>query len=76
MTPHQDIKLTQILVDVAQEHGVDTHWLKYGGQTRVLVGMRREVAQKARALGYSLPAIGWLLGRHHTTIMNLLRVEL
>jgi chromosomal replication initiation ATPase DnaA len=39
-----------------------------------LVSRRRFIAAKMRAAGYSLPAIGRALGgRHHTTILYLLR---
>jgi chromosomal replication initiation ATPase DnaA len=37
-----------------------------------IVKVRRVFAQSARTLGYSLPAIGAALHRHHTTVMNLL----
>jgi chromosomal replication initiation ATPase DnaA len=37
-----------------------------------IVKVRRIFAQSARELGYSLPAIGAALHRHHTTVMNLL----
>lgn len=33
---------------------------------------RRQIARELREKGYSLPAIGRAMNRHHTTVMNLL----
>lgn len=38
-----------------------------------IVGKRRDVAKEMRKLGYSFPEIGWAMGKHHTTILNLVR---
>jgi integrase len=38
-----------------------------------LLARRRFIAAKMRAAGYSLPQIGRALGRHHTSVLSLLR---
>lgn len=40
---------------------------------RAMVAVRREIAIKARAAGFSFPEIGRALNRHHTTILHLVK---
>lgn len=65
--------LQDILAEVARQHGIKPRVLVAKGNHRHLVEIRAKVAIIARKQGYSLPAIGRLLGnRHHTTVLHLL----
>lgn len=53
--------------------GTTVDEIRQGGRsTRRAMARRMFVASKMRVEGYSYPEIGRALGRHHTTVMNLL----
>lgn len=72
-------RLLPEVLAVADRHGVQFDDLFRRGErgglchTLRLVAVRREVAVNFRADGYSYPAIGLVLGMHHTSIMAMLR---
>jgi chromosomal replication initiation ATPase DnaA len=69
-----DLTRLQIIVyDTCVEFNTEQHYLLHGGNHQALVNVRRKIAWRARAEGYSLPQIGRALNRHHTTVLNLLR---
>lgn len=59
----------------ARELGVDGYVLLGRGRWASIVKVRTTIARELRAAGYSLPEIGRVLNRHHTSIMNLLNEE-
>lgn len=61
-----------IIVELCDKYEVDKNKLLSDRRDACLVEKRRLIARELRAMGYSYPAIGYLLNRHHTTIMNLL----
>jgi chromosomal replication initiation ATPase DnaA len=66
----------EIITQVCVKHEVVTQalWSKRGMKGTVeLTEVRREIAQKLRALGWSLKRIGLKLGVHHTTVLYYLR---
>lgn len=65
-------QLVDLLAGIAEKHGISVHRAKYGGRTHMLVDIRREFVRAARSLGYSFPKIGWALGCHHASAINLL----
>lgn len=70
---HKDSTVIEpLLVAFAADRGVELCELMGRSQKPEMVAIRRAFAAKARTLGYSLPAIGRALGRHHTTVLNLL----
>lgn len=70
---HTDVDGWRTAGEVAHQYGTTIRALIGPCRARVLVAARAEVARRLRARGWSLRAIGELLGsRHHTTILNLL----
>lgn len=67
----EQAQLVDLLAGIAKKHDITVHRVKYGGRTRVLVKIRREFVRVARGLGYSFPKIGWALGCHHASAINL-----
>ncbi|SRR6266852_6924621 len=65
--------LHQLLHHIARDHQTPVEEVTRRGNAPAMVAIRREVAKKAREQGYSLPRIGMLLNRHHTTILQLLK---
>jgi chromosomal replication initiation ATPase DnaA len=63
--------LRDMLGQVAGSHGVSVDELIVHNNTPRMVGARREFAVWARSQGYSLPEIGHILNRHHTTVLAL-----
>ena len=59
---------------VCQERGLAVEDLLSGSHAWELVAARRLVAHELRVRSLSLPAIGRILHRHHTSILYLLRV--
>jgi chromosomal replication initiation ATPase DnaA len=64
---------TEVIRRHAYEHEVLVVDVLGTGRRRELVRARQAVALELRGSGYSLPEIGRHLGRHHTTILYLLR---
>ena len=64
--------LQDILAEVASRHQITPRVVVAKGNRKYLVAIRAEVAKLARKQGYSLPDIGRLLHRHHTSILYLL----
>lgn len=60
-----------IIVELCVKYEVDKCEL-LSKRRGALVKKRRSIAKDLREMGYSYPAIGKLLNRHHTTIMSLL----
>jgi chromosomal replication initiation ATPase DnaA len=65
--------LAAILDSCSAAFGFTVHELAGPSHSRALVAARREFAREARRQGYSFPEIGRALGRHHTTIMHLVK---
>lgn len=74
--PHAELdaaakELAQV---VAREHGLELAELIGGrGRAPYLVRARRDFWARLRAAGRSLPEIGRLVGRDHSTVLNSLR---
>jgi len=65
--------LLQIVEDTAAEWRVSVDAIQAKSNAPGIVRIRREIAQKARRAGYSMPQIGKAIHRHHTTVIHLLR---
>ena len=59
---------------IASAAGVTVDHLRGSSRTRAMVEVRRIVAAYLRRRGCSLPEIGRILNREHTTVQHLLRV--
>jgi len=66
-------EIMRIVQAVCTEHSMPPEEVLAKSNRRSVVGVRREIAKLARARGFSFPQIGGALGKHHTTIINLLR---
>lgn len=64
-------ELFSIMREVAREGGVPLGLLRAKNNTAKCVELRRRVALRARQKGFSFPAIGKALGKHHSTIVHL-----
>ena len=62
-----------ISVAIARRHGRVPLAVFAENTDRKSVAARREVAHMLRALGWSLPRIARALGRHHCSVLGLLR---
>ena len=60
------------LARICEAHGITIEDLRGPSHAAVYVQARRCAARELRARKLSLPSIGRLLHRHHTTILNLL----
>ncbi|HEY7202437.1 MAG TPA: hypothetical protein VIC57_19615 [Candidatus Dormibacteraeota bacterium] len=58
---------------IALSAGLSLQVLRGPGRTRELVRVRRLIANHLKSRGCSLPAIGELLNRDHSSVVNLLR---
>jgi hypothetical protein len=65
--------LHALLVSVASDTGVSAITMQGPMQNQRVIRARRIFARRAKERGHSLTAIGAMLHRHHTTVMNLLR---
>lgn len=70
-----DPVLTARAVVIAMEHKLDLRWIRARNRDPHVVIARIEIARALRAGGASLPTIGAVLRRDHSTIMYLLRRE-
>lgn len=60
-----------VIRDVASEHGVTVATLTGHGQTKTLYAVRNELYWRLRTrCNLSFPIIGWLVNRHHSTVMH------
>jgi chromosomal replication initiation ATPase DnaA len=62
-----------ILVTTCRELGVAVGDVRGPVRKARLAIARREVARRCSAAGYSLPAIGRILCRHHSSVLWMLR---
>lgn len=58
---------------VAATHGVHTADLMGRSKSRSVARARQEAMVRVRALGYSLPEVGRIFGRDHTTVVHACR---
>lgn len=65
-------ELAELLEAIAGDHDLTVEVIVGHSNEAPLVKARREFAKQARARGYSFPVIGRAMGRHHTTVINLL----
>lgn len=65
--------LAGIISEVSAERFMTLEALMSKNNGRQVVDARRQIAVRARQVGYSYPAIAAALGKHHTTIMHLVR---
>jgi chromosomal replication initiation ATPase DnaA len=66
------VELSNLLSSVANRNGLTVEELLERDNSPSLVKVRRQFAAEAHAKGFSLPEIGRVLHRHHTTVLNLL----
>ncbi len=66
-------KIAEIMSTVSASLQIPVTEILSKSNTKSLVAARREIAVLARAQGYSLPQIGAALGKHHTTVLHLLK---
>lgn len=66
-------KIYPIILNVAEETGYPVEVILGSDTRHKLVEVRRNIAERARQRGFSLPVIGKALRRHHTTILHLLK---
>ena len=67
--------LPELLEKISKAHGFPPTELVAKNNTPKLVSARRDFCYEARKLGYSLPQIARTIGKHHTTVMHLLRTH-
>jgi chromosomal replication initiation ATPase DnaA len=60
----------QIIADVCSRHGISKALLVSMRRSEALFKARVECSKLLRAEGLSLPKIGRLMSRHHTTILH------
>jgi hypothetical protein len=65
--------LFALIEEIATTHGLKVEDLRSRRVLPEFVEARRCFARQARELGYSYPHIGRVLGKHHTTILNLVK---
>jgi chromosomal replication initiation ATPase DnaA len=58
---------------IAGLHGVTLEWVQGQENSRLSAMVVRRVAFALRCMGLSLPQIGRMLNRHHSTILSALR---
>lgn len=68
-------RMEVILQEEARRAGFTPAEVLEKDNRRELVEIRRRVAVRARRFGYSLPQIGNVLKRHHTSVLSLLKGE-
>lgn len=68
---HDDLTRA-VLLNVATTRGLTVKAMVIGRHP-ASVAARDEVYRQLRALGYSLPAIGKAVGRHHTSVLHRLK---
>jgi len=66
-------QLFQLVLREARRADLTPEMLRSPCNRASRVKVRREIAVKARAMGYSFPEIGRALHRHHTTIVYLVK---
>lgn len=72
--PAKGMTAISILVRACREFGVSRDDIRGTDRRRSFVCIRREIARRCRAAGYSLPEIARALGRRdHTSVLWLLR---
>lgn len=59
-----------LVVAKADAHKVSVSDVLGARRTAIVSEARRSIMREMRALGMSLPKIGYLLGRHHTTVLS------
>lgn len=60
-----------ILAEVAKNHATTVNQILGKRRWTHIVEARREVAMRLREIGWSYPAIGFVLKIHHTSVRNL-----
>jgi chromosomal replication initiation ATPase DnaA len=63
----------ELAARIAGAHGVSVEEMLGPRAERHLAAARLELYRTLRALGWSYPAIGRVVGRHHTTVMAAVR---
>lgn len=66
-------RLARYLAEAAFSHGVKPDDIMGRSRKWKVVGARREMMCRYRAAGYSLPQIGAVFDRHHTTVLCAVR---
>lgn len=64
---------SELAREIAAEHGVVEHTLFASNRDHKVVTARAELAKRLRMTGWSYPRIGAVLGRHHTSVMHLVK---
>ena len=64
------------LLRVCEKHGISTEMLRCHRRDKALVAARRECCVELRTLGLSLPNIGKLMNRDHTSVLHHLKARL
>ncbi len=64
----------ELVTDTAYSHRVSLSEVLSKSRKRPIAAARRAVCVALRARGLSLPEIGALIGRDHTTVLHSLRV--
>lgn len=67
--------LTELVEEIAAEHAVPVADVLGRGRTKAVAAARHAVMRAFRARGLSLPEIGSLLGRDHTTVLHAVSDE-
>lgn len=69
------VSANKLLAEICLARGVTKEMVLGEYHDWNLVSARRDLAKQLRAAGWSTPRIGDFLGRHHTTVLNLLKTE-
>lgn len=70
MLEFQDRGLGDMVIEIAAEHYCTVEELLGGSRLMHVAKARRAMCKRLRGIGMSYPAIGRLLGQHHTTILE------
>jgi hypothetical protein len=62
-----------LVCEIARKHGMETAAIRGFSQLPKVLAARREAAIVLRERGLSFPRIGFLIARHHASVINLIR---
>lgn len=74
--PSQWLPAARLLADtIATSNGSSLSQIREQCRLKSIVQVRRRIVRAMRKQGYSLPQIGRVIDRHHTTVLHLLTQE-
>ena len=65
--------ITVVFRRIVDDFGYNETHIKSHRRSQDLFTQKKNVANALRAAGFSFPKIGWVMGKDHTTIMNMVK---